>query len=90
MAARTTPVVRPPNVRPPNVGLVRFAQESWAELRRVVWPDRETVIRLTILVIAVSTIVAAYILASDQLFTFVVNKGVLNQPISPTPAPVAP
>jgi preprotein translocase SecE subunit len=73
-------------VREANPGLVRFAQESWAELRKVTWPDRETVIRLTVLVIAVSVVVGAYILGADQVFTFVVNHGILNQPgATPTP-----
>ncbi len=86
MAARTTPTA----VRTANVGLVRFAQESWSELRKVTWPDRDTVLRLTVLVIAVSAIVGAYILASDQIFTFVINRGVLNQPLGSPPPPTAP
>jgi len=85
MAARTTPTA----VRTGNVGLVRFAQEAWSELRKVTWPDRDTVIRLTVLVIAVSAIMAAYILGADQIFTVVINRGVLNQPLS-SPPPVAP
>jgi preprotein translocase subunit SecE len=73
-------------VREASPGLVRFAQESWAELRKVTWPDRETVVRLTVVVIAVSAIVGGYILGADQVFTFVVNRGILNQPgASPTP-----
>jgi len=71
-----------------QLGLVRFSQEAWAELQKVTWPERQTVIRLTVIVIAISAIVAVYILGFDNLFTFVINKGVLNQPLgSPTPAP---
>ncbi len=71
-----------------QLGLVRFSQEAWAELQKVTWPERQTVIRLTVIVIAISAIVALYILGFDNLFTFVINKGVLNQPLgSPTPAP---
>ncbi len=71
-----------------QLGLVRFSQEAWAELQKVTWPERQTVIRLTVIVIAISAIVAIYILGFDNLFTFVINKGVLNQPLgSPTPAP---
>ena len=52
------------------------------------WPERETVIRLTVIVNAISSLIALYILGFDNLFTFVVNKGVLSQPLgSPTPAP---
>ncbi|TMG39623.1 MAG: preprotein translocase subunit SecE [Chloroflexi bacterium] len=71
-----------------QLGLVRFSQEAWSELQKVTWPERETVIRLTIVVIAISALIALYILGFDNLFTVVVNKGVLGQPIgSPTPAP---
>jgi preprotein translocase SecE subunit len=72
-----------------NVGLIRFAQECWAELQKVTWPDRQTVIRLTVLVILISAIVAAYILGADQVFTYLVNGLLLNQNI-PTPAPATP
>ena len=85
MAARS----QAPTVRTGNVGIVRFAQECWAELQKVTWPDRQTVIRLTVLVIIISAIVAAYILGSDQLFTYLVNNVLLHQVI-PTPVPTTP
>jgi preprotein translocase SecE subunit len=81
VAARSTA----PAVRTGNVGIVRFAQECWSELQKVTWPDRQTVIRLTILVIVISGIVAAYILGADQLFTYLVNNLLLHQGL-PTPA----
>ncbi|HEV8469355.1 MAG TPA: preprotein translocase subunit SecE [Candidatus Limnocylindria bacterium] len=83
--ARTPPT----QVRTGGGGFVRFAQESWSELRKVTWPERDTVIRLTVVVIFVSAVIAVYILGSDQVFTFVVNRVLLNQAI-PTPAPSAP
>ncbi len=83
------PARTPPAQVRASGGLVRFAQESWAELRKVTWPDRQTVLRLTVVVIAVSAIIALYILGTDQVFTFVVNRVLLNQAI-PTPAPSAP
>src|SRR5947209_6542687 len=57
--------------------------------RKHTWPGRQTVIRLTVLVIVVSAVIAAYILGADEIFTFVVNRVLLNQAI-PTPAPSAP
>jgi preprotein translocase SecE subunit len=83
--ARTPPT----QVRTGSGGIVRFAQESWSELQKVTWPDRQTVIRLTVVVIVISALIAVYILASDQIFTFLVNRVLLNQAI-PTPAPAAP
>jgi preprotein translocase SecE subunit len=78
-----------PAARTGSVGVVRFAQECWSELQKVTWPDRQTVIRLTVIVIVISAIVAGYILAADQVFTYLVNGLILNQPI-PSPAPSVP
>jgi preprotein translocase subunit SecE len=49
-------------------GIRRYMTESWAELKKVAWPTRQTVIRLTILVIAVSFAVGLYIFVLDQIF----------------------
>jgi preprotein translocase subunit SecE len=46
----------------------RYLGESWAELKKVAWPTRETVIRLTLLVIGVSIAVGLYIYALDSVF----------------------
>jgi preprotein translocase subunit SecE len=46
----------------------RYIAESWAELRKVAWPTRETVIRLTLLVVAVSIVVGLYIFVLDRVF----------------------
>ena len=59
------------------------------ELQKVTWPDRQTVIRLTVIVIVISAIVAAYILGADQLFTYLVNNVLLHQGL-PTPVPSTP
>ena len=72
-----------------GVGLVRFAQECWAELQKVTWPDRQTIARLTVLVLLISAIVGMYILGADQVFTFVINDILLN-PATPAPEPVTP
>jgi preprotein translocase subunit SecE len=70
----------------PAGGIVRFAQESWSELRKVTWPTQEQVIRLTLLVIVISFAVSLYIFAFDNVFHLLVDKGVLNLPDA-TPAP---
>ena len=85
MAARS----QAPAVRSGSVGVVRFAQECWSELQKVTWPDRQTVIRLTVLVILISAIVGAYILGADQVFTWLVNNVLLHQNL-PTPLPATP
>jgi len=46
----------------------RYLVESWAELKKVAWPTRETVVRLTLLVLAVSIAVGIYIYVLDRVF----------------------
>jgi preprotein translocase subunit SecE len=55
-------------------GLRRYLSESWAELKKVVWPTRETVIRLTVLVVAVSVAVGIYIFVLDRIFNTLVDQ----------------
>ena len=52
----------------------RYLTESWAELKKVAWPTRETVIRLTLLVIAVSFAVGIYILVLDRAFNTILER----------------
>ena len=52
----------------------RYLGESWAELKKVAWPTRETVIRLTLLVVAVSVVVGIYIFVLDRIFNTLVDQ----------------
>ncbi len=45
--------------------LRQYFIESWAELKKVAWPTRETVVSLTLIVIGVSVAVGAYIAVLD-------------------------
>jgi preprotein translocase subunit SecE len=57
------------------IGRIRiYLSEAWSELRKVAWPTRQTVVNLTLIVIAVSVVVGAYIAVLDLGFT-----GVLDQ-----------
>jgi preprotein translocase subunit SecE len=40
---------------------VKFLQETYSELKQVVWPTRAEVIRLTLIVITISVIVGVYL-----------------------------
>ncbi|TMB82969.1 MAG: preprotein translocase subunit SecE [Chloroflexi bacterium] len=51
-----------------------YFQESWAELRKVSWPDRQTVVNLTLIVIGVSIAVGAYIAILDQVMHFALSQ----------------
>jgi preprotein translocase subunit SecE len=55
-------------------GIRRYLVESWAELKKVAWPTRETVIRLTILVVAVSVAVGLYIFVLDRIFNTLIEQ----------------
>ena len=71
-----------------RVGIVNFAQECWSELQKVTWPSRETIIRLTLIVIVISALIAAYIFAFDNVFTFLITQRLVGAPpATPTPAP---
>ncbi len=52
----------------------RYLTESWAELKKVTWPTRETVVRLTLLVVAVSIVVGVYIFVLDRIFNTLVDQ----------------
>jgi preprotein translocase subunit SecE len=55
-------------------GIRRYITESWTELGKVAWPTRETVIRLTLLVVAVSIVVGIYIGVLDTIFNALVEQ----------------
>ena len=80
----TTAAMRTP--RAPRQSPIEFAQEAWSELRKVTWPSRETVLRLTLIVLVISALIAAYIFAFDNLFTLTITQGIVGSPTQ-TPIP---
>ena len=70
----------------PRQSPIEFAQEAWAELRKVTWPSRETVLRLTLIVLVISAIIAVYIFLFDNLFTIVITNGIVGSPTTTPPA----
>jgi preprotein translocase subunit SecE len=51
-----------------------YLTEAAVELRKVAWPTRQTVVNLTLIVIAVSIAVGAYIALLDVGFTAVLDQ----------------
>ena len=55
----------------------QYLRDVRAELKKVIWPSREQVVRATILVFIVSVVVGAFLGGLDyaftQLFTFLVK-----------------
>ena len=58
--------------------LVKFLNEVKIELAKVVWPKRDEVVKLTLIVIIISVLIGAYIGALDFIFTKIVEYLVAN------------
>ena len=57
----------------------RFVKESWAELKKVEWPNRAQVVQGTIVVIIACVIVGTYLYAADQVFKPFVRTVLLGE-----------
>ncbi len=53
---------------------IQYLKESRAEFDKVIWLSRQETVRLTIVVLAISFVVGAYIAGLDALFTTIVEK----------------
>jgi preprotein translocase subunit SecE len=58
--------------------MIQFVREAAAEVSRIAWPSRREVVGLTVLVLIVSAIVAAYLGALDSAFTWLVERAVIG------------
>ena len=65
--------------RVPGGGSRRFVGESWAELRKVEWPDQRQVMQGTVVVIIACAIVGAYLWGADLILQPFVRDWVLRQ-----------
>jgi preprotein translocase subunit SecE len=58
--------------------VVDYLKDVQIEMKKVIWPKKQEVIRLTLVVFAISGIVAAYVGVLDYVFTksleFVISK----------------
>lgn len=48
---------------------ITFIQQTYTELKQVVWPTKEGIIKLTIIVVLISVVVGIYIGVLDFLLT---------------------
>jgi preprotein translocase subunit SecE len=64
-------------VRPGTPGL-RFFEESWAELKKVEWPNQQQLVSGTAVVIIACLITGVYLYANDQLWQWVVEHILLR------------
>ncbi len=60
-----------PTITAPKIGVspIQFLKEVKTELKKVKWPSREAVIKMTIIVIGISTVVSLFISSLDLAFT---------------------
>ena len=55
-------------------GIRQYFNEAWSELKKVAWPTRQTVVNLTLIVIAVSVAVGVYIAVLDTVLRELVGQ----------------
>jgi len=55
-------------------GVFGFLASCWAELKKVQWPDRETLIQATAVTILFVAVAAAYLGALDALFNWLIKQ----------------
>lgn len=55
-------------------GVLAFLSSCWAELKKVQWPDRETLVQATAVTIIFVAVAAAYLGALDSAFSFLIQK----------------
>ena len=55
-------------------GVIGFLVSCWAELKKVQWPDRDTLVQATAVTIIFVAVAAAYLGALDALFNFLVKQ----------------
>ncbi|MFN8160081.1 MAG: preprotein translocase subunit SecE [Solirubrobacterales bacterium] len=55
-------------------GVIGFLASCWAELKRVQWPDRETLVQATAVTIIFVAVAAAYLGLLDVVFNFLIKK----------------
>ena len=74
---RETRSERRDDVRPGVPGL-RFFEESWAELKKVEWPNQQQLISGTAVVIVACLITGLYLYLNDQVWQIVVKHLLLQ------------
>ena len=55
-------------------GVIGFLLSCWAELKKVQWPDRDTLVQATAVTIIFVAVAAAYLGALDAVFNFLVKQ----------------
>ena len=59
-------------------GTRQFAQESWAELKKVEWPGQRQMVSATIVVLIAIAVVGLYLWVADEAFSRLVRDVLLR------------
>jgi preprotein translocase SecE subunit len=54
--------------------VIGFLASCWAELKRVQWPDRDTLVQASAVTLVFVAVMAAYLGALDALFNFLIKR----------------
>jgi preprotein translocase SecE subunit len=54
--------------------VIGFIASCWAELKKVQWPDRDTLVQASAVTLVFVAVAAAYLGALDQLFSWMVDR----------------
>jgi preprotein translocase SecE subunit len=65
---------REEQVERPRGAVIGFLVSCWAELKRVQWPDRETLIQASAVTLVFIAIMAAYLGVLDAIFNWLVQR----------------
>jgi preprotein translocase SecE subunit len=71
---RRAPKVAAPAEKRQRGGVIGFFISCWAELKRVQWPDRETLIQASAITLVFITVMAAYLGVLDAVFNWLVQR----------------
>jgi preprotein translocase SecE subunit len=55
-------------------GVIGFIASCWAELKKVQWPDRDTLVQATAVTIIFVAVAATYLGALDAVFNFLIKR----------------
>jgi preprotein translocase SecE subunit len=69
--AKTKPQAEPERRRG---GVMAFFASCWAELKRVQWPDRDTLVQASAVTLVFVAVMAAYLGALDTVFNFLIKR----------------
>ena len=67
-----------PNFKNTPKRLISFLKDVQLELKKVNWPTRKETLKYTLIVIAVSAVVAAFLGGLDFIFSTLLNKFILQ------------